>query len=354
MTLLLGCLLSCSSPSRKSDSDSKKSLSQKDRALLELAVNLQYQVAKETWPGFANFITSVAYFTNNGQFLLNPKGPVPDEYQLVSSTGPDWSREIYSTLEWRAQDGSKFTQQEIDTAYLANAFSDRQTNNHFSYSVFFLDSLDRFHLKNMKWDVDDWLAIFWHEVFHNFQDSLYKSELVTAEVTNYSHLKHYVESESFLKRIRAEQVVLSQALNSSNTKLKRRLICQKLIPMRVERYKSMPAQSVTAEQFYEISEGTARYVEELMSVSSGRLLDSSNIRSQFAVPGFLFFTKYAKRDRSHYFDSIQKDISPQNRYFYNTGFALSLLLDQVKPDWKTKAFSEKGFLFGQIRYWCEK
>lgn len=344
-------LLSCSSSEKRTNPEIKKILLSEEIALLDLAVDLQREVAKEIWPGFFDFTTSVVYFTNDGQFLINPKGALPSEYRPTSSKGPSWSPEIYTTEDWFAPDGSIFSHQEINTAYLANAFSSHQTNNHFEYSVFFLDSIGRFHFKGMSWNVDDWLSIFWHEVFHNYQDSLYKPELITNEVTDFSNIETFVQSEKFLGEIRKELKILNLALKANDAKKKRVLVCNKLIPMKIKRYKSMPLKAVTSEQFYEISEGTARYIEERMSLAAGKLLISKETQNQYLLSNFQFFKKYASRNLSYYFDSIQ-NVSPQKRYFYNTGFGLALLLDQIQPRWKDTAFQEKGFLFTQIKTWC--
>lgn len=356
LTAITCLLFSCSSlnlpPKKKTEPNLKNSLLAKDQAVLNLAVILQKLAAENVWPGFSNFTTSVVYFTKEAQFLFNPQGQVPSEYVPTSSIAPSWSPRVYSTTKWIAPDGTQFTQQEIDTAYLANAFSSQQTDGHFSYSVFFLDSIERFHFKDMKWDVDDWLAIFWHEVFHNYQDSLYKPELVVSKITDFTNVKSYIKSEKFLKTIKVELKTVSQALKSPNLNRKRDMICKKFIPIRTARYKSMPPESVETEQFYEISEGTARYVEELMSLSIGKLLKTKENQSKFSLPNFHSFEKYEKRDRSYYYESIH-DVSPQKRYFYNTGFALALLLDQVKPNWKSNAFQERGFLFSQVKSWCQ-
>lgn len=350
-SIVLVNLLSCST-NRKLDLPDKGNISSLDLSLLELAEDLKSEVAKEVWPGFSEFKTSVIYFTNEGQFLLNPKGAVPQEYHQTKFKGPTWSPAIYKASGWYNPDGNKLTEAEVNSAYLASAYSSEQTEKHFAYSVFALDSIGRFHMKDMKWDIDDWSAIFWHEVFHNYQDDLYHPNLISREVTNFSNVKSFVESEKFLNKIRKELNILSDALKAEDVKTKKSLICDRLIPMKLKRYKSMPAKSVTSEQFYEISEGTARYVEEMMSLAAGKLLASEQTKKKYSFNNFNSFKKYAARDRKHYFNSI-KDVSPQKRYFYNTGFGLALLLDQVSPTWKEQAFKEKGFLFGLAQAWCK-
>ncbi len=344
--------LSCSTLKKKHTNNLQKSLSTNDIAVLDLAVTLQKIVGKEVWGDFSEFTTSVVYFTNDAQFLLTSSTTTPAEYQIINTRGPMWSQKVYSTSNWYAPDGTNFPQKEIDEAYLANAFSSLQTQEHFKYSVFFIDSIERFHFKNMNWDVDDWIAIFWHEVFHNYQDSLYNPELIKDNFTNYSNIKTFVQSEKFLKKIKAELKIITLALKTENPIFKRKLICKKLIPLKLKRYKEMPENSVASEQFYEISEGTARYVEEIMSLAAGRFLSSEEQKNNYSLYNFKSFKKYANRNLNYYYESIQ-DISTENPYYYNSGFGLTLLLDQIQPQWKKSAFQEKGFLFTQVKNWCE-
>ena len=85
---------------------------------------------------------------------------MPSEYLTTNIKGPSWSKSVYVARNWTSPEGMTYTKDEVDSVYLASAYSREQTNNHFSYSVFFLDSMERFHFKDMKWSFDEWIAIF--------------------------------------------------------------------------------------------------------------------------------------------------------------------------------------------------
>ncbi len=347
--LVASSLLGCAGKSNVQVAEvSKADVNWKD---LDRAVQLQDAIGDKVWSGFSKFRTSVVFITREDQYLLNPLGAVPAEYHVTDLRGPSWSAKIYKTSDWHAPDGSPFSKEEIETAYLANAFSSAQTEHHFPYSVFFLDSVERFHDKGMKWSIDDWSAIFWHEVFHNFQDTLYSPELVVANVTDFSHLKVHVKSEKFLDKIRKEQRIVMRALKTSDLAAKRKLVCGDFINARKHRYRSMTKDAVVSERFYEISEGTARYTEELMSVQAGKFFLNAAEHERFKSEGFEFFAKYADRNPATYYEKLD-EMSPSMRYFYNTGFGLALVLDQVDPQWKKTAFQTRGFLFAKIEEWC--
>jgi len=347
--LLSGCSTSTFTPSESN----RPLLSQRNRNILNLAVDLQHTIAQNVWPGFEGFQTAVVFLSPEGQFLFNSQGNPPLEYKAIGRQGIKWSNKDYKTDTWIAPDGKPFSKEEFDQGYLANAFSVEQSEGHFPYSVFFLDSIERFHQKGMKWSPDDWLSIFWHEVFHNFQDSLYAPELVVSEITNFANIKPYVESEKFLELVRHEQRILMTALKKQKLKDKRKTICMDFLNARKKRYKSMNQLAVTSEKFYEISEGTARYVEELMSLEAGRIFSAERVRSSFKIIGFEHFEKYAKKNLASYYEKLDT-MSTSMKYFYNTGFGLALLLDQINPLWKKTAFQTKGFLFTTVEQWCRR
>lgn len=345
IVLFVGCATTTEGDASKSE------LSANDQALLNYAVELQSQFAKQVWPGFENFKTTVVFFTSQGQFLFNPPKNPPEEYNAVSSQGIKWSSQNFKSSEWKGAEGQPVTQAEIDKAYIANAYSSEQTGKHFPFSVFFLDSLERFHAKGMKWSSDEWLSIFWHEVFHNYQDTLYKASLVTPTVTDFANVKSYVESKSFLNQVREEQRLLIRALKHKNLIRKKLLVCGDYLKARRNRYSTMKPNAVASENFYEASEGTARYVEEMMSLTAGKYLSVDSNRSTTSIPDFKNFSKYAGKSVQSFYGKLDR-ISTGDRYFYNTGFGLALLLDQVEPGWKRDVFRKKGFLYGKIETWC--
>ena len=112
--------------------------------------------------------------------------------------------------------------------------------------------------------------MFWHEVFHNYQDSLYGIPLIDSKVTAFENVRANVKSLSFIAQVKEEQRILTQALETQNGMQKRKLICDKFVGARKKRYSTMKSDAVISEKFYEASEGTARYVEELMSLAAGK------------------------------------------------------------------------------------
>ncbi len=155
-------------------------LENEDREILNLSVDLQQKLAASIWPGFEKFRTSAVYITTDGQFLFNAKGEPPTEYKKIESQRVNWRKQDYRAYDWYGPSGGIVEPEEFEQGSVASAYSSDQTDRHFPFSILFIDSLERFHFKEMKLTIDDWIAIFWHESFHNFQDELYAQKLVTA------------------------------------------------------------------------------------------------------------------------------------------------------------------------------
>lgn len=345
LTLSFGC-------SSSDDRKIKVQLSPEDREILNLSVELQQKTALEVWPGFEKFRTSVVFVSADGQFLFNAAGDPPSEYKKIESQKVSWSKTDYRAYDWHGPNGNIVAPEEFERDYLANAFSSLQTDRHFPFSILFIDSLERFHMKEMKWTIDEWVSIFWHEVFHNFQDGLYAEKLISNTITDLNQLRKLEESEKFLDQIRVEQKLLMSALSNNYRATKRKIICEDFLGKRQQRYKKMPKKAVATEKFYEISEGTARYVEEMMSLAAGKLLASQTEQERYKLHRFSYFNKYATKNVESFYARLDS-ISPTKKYYYNTGFALALLLDQIEPEWKNSIFQKDGFLYGKIVSWCK-
>lgn len=320
-------------------------------------MKVQENIGEDVWPGFGAFKTTVLYMTNKGQVLINAK-TAPSEYKPYSGPAPVWSSASHFTLEKHAPDGSLFTDEEYNTSYMANAYSSAQTSGHFPYSVFFLDSLERFHSKDMKWSVEEWMEVFWHEVFHNFQDALYTEKSLNTSMTNFAGVGPLIEDQRYLALVEKEISLIAKALQIQDQNLKLKIFCEQAIPARNRRAEYLKKKGTTAstdiERFYEVSEGTARYVEEMMALKAIQLDKVSMAKATASItgdPGFSRFAHSKKKSLDALIERVGK-LRKGDRFYYQTGFALALLLDQLRPTWKKEVFSTPGFLDSLSRETC--
>lgn len=332
-------------------------LSKDDIRMLSLAVRLQERLGDSVWPGYARQRTAVLYMTRDGQVLLGEKDP-PAGYEPYGFEAPWWSPVTWYSRRRMKEDGSLFTKEEFDSSYIASAYSSEQTGRRFPRGVFLLDSIDRFHSKGMDWSVEDWLSIFWHEMFHAYQDGQYDPRLISDGAQDYSLVEPLVKDPGYRARVVSEQGLLGAALLENDPGEKRRSICEGFLPRRLERRKwvevSKGSATVAAESFYEVSEGTARYAEEMLTVAASRaapaLLRSFD-SGLLGRKGYSGFRATKHRDAASYYGSLA-DLPKDGRYYYATGFGLALLLDQVEPGWKKSVFRTPGFLQGMLVGYC--
>ena len=336
-------------------------LNGRDIAMLESGSRLQERLGESVWPGFARFKTAVVMIGDHGQVLMGARAEnLPQYYRPYKGKLPSWSGPSYYSYERIGPDGGRLSPTEIKRDMIANAFSVEQTGRHYDESVFFVDTLQRFHMKGLKWSIEEWLSVYWHEVFHNFQSSDYRYDLNDADSYDFSKIQPLLSDADYLARVREEQKLVSAALKEKAVEAKRGLICEKIVPMRAARFRRANAKvpgggAPKTELFYESSEGTARYVEEMMSLAAGKLSDAEIAPLAQGLDGFPGFTKFAKFKMA----TVEQlhvrvaHIGAKDRYYYQTGFALSLLLDQVQPGWKTKIFKTPSFFGGLLNEYCK-
>lgn len=334
-------------------------LGPQDVALLETTIRLQEKTGAEVWPGFDSYRPVVLFFNDNGQFLLNAQ-TAPSYYQVYSATAPFWSKTSWWTKELRKQDGSFFSDDEFNKSVINSAYSSEETGYRFPYSIFLIDSLERYRRKGHPWTAEDWMAIFWHEVFHVYQDSQYKPELTASEKTSIEPIKNLLDDPVYLELLQQEQALMKEALLQPKLPKKNETVCQKYLPQRRLRHEGLKIKgrqgALQNELFYEVSEGTARYVEEITALTAAKLpaIELKKLDAGlYGGPDYSRFQKFKSRPLAYHY--AQVDQFPQGTpYYYVTGFSLALLLDQLDPAWKKDIFQTENFFDAKLESYCQK
>lgn len=233
------------------------------------------------------------------------------------------------------------------------AFPKRIFQKHYpklTSSVFMIDSPKRMKSLERNWNDYDWGTIYIHEVFHLFQDSKWSKEIIGKdEIINSEPLQALKRNKKNINLIIEEQKIIKNALLKYDFSNKESIIkiCKELIPRRQNRYKYVENQikhSIKSEQFYETLEGTARYIEkhiDLYSISDPK-------KHKYINNDLLGYLKeYGTKTYFYMLDQIEVG----ENYFYETGFAFSLLLDKLDPSWKEQAF--KKTLWEQVLNKCD-
>ena len=208
--------------------------------------------------------------------------------------------------------------------------------------------MERYIEKGIKWTEDDWAEISWHEIFHNFQDYQFDNKLLNNKNQSFEYIEKSNTNQIYLKLVSIELKLILKALKAEEEKIKKKILCEEIITSRKRRYdyltKNYSKQSVETEMFYEVSEGTARYVDHLMPFYASKL---SN------VPGIFSFIEWKKKTMEDIYKRATL-VSQGDMYWYPLGFAMSLLFDQIDKTWKMKIFKQNKFFTGLSEELCSQ
>jgi hypothetical protein len=292
----------------------------RDLDIVDHALEILHNHGNNTWPGFGQFRATILLSREADQLLLLTE-QAPSRFSEAPSSKfrklPIWiSQNRYSP------GGAIMSSTEV----IAEAFPKLIVSTEFKTSILAISSLKEFQRLGTKWNENDWMPVLWHEYFHLFQEGNY-AEVSGLELPKYRLLRSTLESlvadEHFRTLLLQELKIIEQIL-FSEVNMNDHQLCRKLVEQRHKRFSWMSKKNsdlVVTENFWEGLEGTARYVEEKISLSLQPLNSSKpTLESRFKHP------------------NIEKN------YFYETGFGISLVLDRLSNNWKARAFKQPGFL----------
>jgi hypothetical protein len=314
----------------------KSSLKNVDKDLYQMTNSQINSLPNDLWPGFKEYQPLVLYNTVEGQYLLG------------ANTYPVMGYEKFNKGHKHPL-GQEFQKRIYNTAFPKEIFEKHYpvlTN-----SVFMIDSLNRMKKLGRDWNIYDWSTIYIHEIFHLFQGPKWSQDIIgNEENINSEPVQKLKKDNKNIKLVIEEQKIIRNALLKLDFTNKKSVLkmCDDLKSKRDKRYKYLEKKienSVRSEQFYETLEGTARYIEKHIDLHS----INAPYKRKFMNKDLLgYLDKYGIK--TYYFMIHQIDAG--ENYYYETGFGLSLLLDELNPDWKQQAF--KRTLWEQVKRSCNR
>lgn len=163
------------------------------------------------------------------------------------------------------------------------------------------------------------VATLWHEAFHAWQFGNWEEEILAqAEAVGMTENENMQEiigkdidtREELVVSFSSEMELLADAYEATDLEEKKALTVQAL-EVAKERKNLLSKKDIYAEQYFEVIEGTARYIE----AQAYRLLEGEEAWKQMYLNEFVFSNGTGK--------------------YYEMGMYKCLLLDQLAPDWKT-------------------
>lgn len=271
-------------------------LSREDKKVYEDAVNLQQEVNKVGFPDFNLKDYKVRFYDGNIDYVVS--GSSIEKEDAVFTTFVGTAYEVngeYQVILPTVENFSEMLQLLDGTERLANGDTDFAED---------------------RYGVEEHIATLWHEALHAYQQTSYESQTASlADKGNISENTGDIISsavdgnQNVVELYKTQTDTLNRAYEADDQVQKLALV-EEYLEQEKERRLLLDETVLAVEDYYEIMEGTARYIE------------SHVYRLQKGTEAFT--ERYTGRDE--YQNGTGK--------YYESGMLKCYLLDQLKPGWK--------------------
>lgn len=301
---------------------------------------LKSQLANRNWPGFGlpRYDVTLAYFTKNQTYLIDPTGLVKSRRTVTS---------IYDDGKIRIGKTSR-----LDTVafHMATAYEDRQQDILWYHNPIMLCSdleTTRNYVSEVP-DIQTWATMVMHEYFHGFQfrhPAFLRFANDSISISN-SRLQSYYDSYPWFKEsVEKENELLLKCLKEHDF-YKIKSLIKKYISMRNLRLKQFKEQEKfeldSQEDFLEKMEGSARYMEYQLYLAFKRLPTEKTLASMDTAYKMNAYKHFQIEDKQWMYESNSI------KYFYSTGFNILRLLDKLHVNYKQHFFDNNSLTPNQL------
>ena len=298
-------------------------------------IQIKNDVAEKHWKEFStnDFFQPVIYYTYDGTFAVNP-----NEHILRVT-----------------QDDKLKSYRDVEVVKLPEKYTDT-TNFNFSTSYSDSDSTALYYRENVLFfqsfglterligitDLQDWSIMVIHELFHGYQ------RIIPEFRAYYTQLEIPGGPDEFLARYHKEMDWYREGVHNENELLKAIWLddadvaenlkkYDSLRTVRIERIRDSYGIDIREVEDYEILiEGHARYFESLCKrYLSKNQPDTSMLQEEdLNLISNMFDGYEIKKDKGLY--DIYND-----RYYYQLGYNLSMILEKYLPGYKASIYTEE-------------
>lgn len=327
-----------------------------DLLRIKEAFRLKNIVLKEVWPEFSNFSGTLVYtFGPNEQFIINPNQKILQQMKgLTKVKTEDEHLSIFFRRKGFLSLDNKLNK-DSDVFLYTNLALEKE-NIHYMNPVVYIASVELLENQMPVANTEDWMNLYLHEAFHQFQFS--KSNIFN----NYANMqKHnnltssedfsslYKDNTEFKKNIQNEMKLLDLAIQTANKREKIKYT-RNFFKLRDQRRKSMTRnlkelnKFTESEIFWETIEGGANYLEKKIDHILRNLEPNKNL--------IAFDQRYGAKSREAL--PSKKNMSKigkvNHKYFIDTGSRIHELLAEFDPAFSFKIYDqEPQFAEGLLR-----
>lgn len=297
-------------------------------------------IGDRVWPGFAGAQKRLVLVGNEWQWAINTD-PHPNYYRPID-TLVELKSFVRSTALASVYYDEIGNKHKTAPQSLYNAYSSEQTGGHFKHPIFFIKTVESLNTSGDATNSEDWVHMSVHELFHNFQDKFihYTPEFIRDTAVTF---KQEIQNDlKHTQMVRAELDELSRAACAKSVLMARQLLknALRLRKIRWAYITNQYGKDPSAWEQYEVAvEGTARYVEHKVMAQAAEFKKDTYLKGD---PYFKGFEKMEENERPKKWCQVIKS-PPHKRYWYFLGWAYSLTLDRIRPEWKAEVFSTKKF-----------
>jgi len=302
---------------------------------IKYVYRLKPLIAEQIWPGFydAGFDIPLIYYSDTSSFVTNPTPRFIEIYQpkLVFQEA---GLKVYKTAD--RLDDLPFHMAVSVTMGDSAAYDHRSPFIHASGLEETMAVIP---------DVtttEEWATMILHEYFHGFQ---YRHEayldFLIAEVMSVgadSIQQFYRQHAWFKEKVDRENDILLRALETSSREEINELLASFFVLRKARREETKQKLGVNLriiEKAYETMEGTARYVELMLSEAfSNKQPDYEMVKFDPAYRSYEEFSHYNIQNQKWSYQTSG------TKYFYATGFNMARLLDKMGIAYKDRLFRE--------------
>jgi hypothetical protein len=346
------------------ESQETAALSANAKAHLGEMFHLRSELGDEVWPGWGEAEIPVITYNEEYAFLVGYEGEpaqgwlsLPDREQAGGPWTPLSGDRFFGAtydrqpLPHHGPTPENFTVL-VGEQWTATLMTREYAEVHF-YQTFkedlpaFLQPILPYRLiwKIMMGSTDTYIEGLAHESFHAFQGQNAPGKLSAAERIARLEDEYpwdHAENEELWKE---EAAILSRAVQASSSS-ETLTLTQQFLEIRQERRSlpTMTSKMIAYEQGREWLEGLAKYAELSLGLTAYQHREYQPLASIQEDPDF---KAYQNQDR--FWTQQMKEIKRQGSQkgetrFYYTGMAQALLLDQIAPGWKDRAWAEDLWL----------
>ncbi len=268
-------------------SASAKTISSKEFYRLEECAKLIDLAGKFYWPSLQRFSGPWVYVTMEGQYLVNYPQAL-NGFKNVDITSFKKSSFKPFRIQWRDKGQITLTEEDhsSDPVFVFNSVSTTPGDLEYKNPVTYASSIEIVKKVVPLADTEDWMSLFLHEVFHQFQFSdknvfnhysLLKTKGLYIDSGELAEI--YSKNDWFKTLVLAENRILLKARKEKNHILKRKIISEFFDARKKRRMKYLKefGKNISeAEALWEMIEGGARYFE----YATFRVLQTADPNSQ--------------------------------------------------------------------------